>query len=719
MGFFSMVKDANRPGPPEDSVVFRASATLAVAIAIAACATAGELSAPLALSCIVLVFVGNAFSYQRRGRPWPMLKVVVAVAVVVAFVWFFATISGAARAGDLASVEGPLAVLFAIIQVTHAFDVPSRRDLGFSLAGSATLMAVAGAQAVDDAFAIYVLAWAIVCLVGLEAMWSSMVGGTRLRPVGVAAGALAVLFIGVVVVAALPAPHANSSLVLPSSLAGDLAVQQPAGLVGGGSRGNQPVHAASPQGPTRVGGFLGFAGPLNTADRASLGTTVVFRVRADRPSFWVAETFDEWTGQSWIEAKAPRGASPWRAVVAGSPFSIPPPAGEPLAGPEDYQTFYLAVPGPNLIFHAANASEVWFPSRDLYVNDAGTIRSGTSLGPGSVYTVLSQTNVATPAQLNTADHTLPSPGGTLFPTVSIQATQLPHPYPRVHALAEAIVSQAHATTTFEKVAALEAWIGHHTRYTLDIPPLAPGQDTVTEFLFGNRRGYCEQISTALAVMLRTLGVPAREATGYVPGPYDPVTDLYTVQAKDAHAWVQVWFPGYGWQSFDPTAQVPLANPTPGSVIAHDLAHALGRVPWVPVLALATLAGIVALVVRRRRRAPAGWAATVTFELETAARRAGCPATAADSLVTVARRLDVRRGPPGRADPAAAWAAAAEAAAFGGREPDPATQHELIAKAKDLRRGAAALRAPAEPVSSTTGPTPQRSEPRVRAGAGRP
>ena len=61
-------------------------------------------------------------------------------------------------------------------------------------------------------------------------------------------------------------------------------------------------------------------------------------------------------------------------------------------------------------------------------------------------------------------------------------------------------------------------------------------------------------------MLRSLGIPAREAVGYVPGPYNPITDLYEVQAKDAHAWVQVWFPGYGWQSFDPTAVVPLGQP---------------------------------------------------------------------------------------------------------------------------------------------------------------
>ena len=107
---------------------------------------------------------------------------------------------------------------------------------------------------------------------------------------------------------------------------------------------------------------------------------------------------------------------------------------------------------------------------------------------------------------------------------------------------------------------LIGWIGAHTHYSIDIPPLPAGADTVDEFLFGNRVGFCEQISTSLAVMLRSLGIPAREAVGYVPGGYDPITDLYQVHADDAHAWVQVWFPGYGWQSFDPTAVVPPEHP---------------------------------------------------------------------------------------------------------------------------------------------------------------
>jgi transglutaminase-like putative cysteine protease len=725
MSLYGMVKRANQPGAPEHSTLFRASATGSVVVAIAACSAQGELPGWLAAGSIALVVIGNLFSYWRRDTPLPYLKVVLAVVVVGAFVWFFATISSTATAGDLASVERPLAILFTLIQGAHAFDVPSRRDLGFSLAGSATLMAVAAAQAVDTTFGIYVIVWAVFGLLGLLAMWNSMAGGAPLRVRTVLLSAVAIVVVGTAIVAVVPAPHAASNLVFPSALAGDLPVSQPAGLVGAGPQGDEPLRAASAAGATRVGGFLGFAGPLDTAIRGDLGEEVVFRVRADRPTFWVAETFDQWDGQSWTTSPQPAGVPRWRQLDSGPPFDLPTPDGEVTQGVDDYQTFYLAQAGPNLVFHAANALQVWFPSRRLFVGADGTIRAGTSMGAGTIYTVLSAVNTAPPALLARAGPPAGLPGGDLSGGEQARYLQLPHPYPAVAALAQRIT--AGAPTTYAKVVALEDWIGAHTRYTTDIPPLAPGQDTVHQFLFGNRRGYCEQISTALAVMLRTLGLPAREATGYVPGPYNPLTDLYEVQAKDAHAWVQVWFPGYGWQSFDPTALVPDANPTPGSAIAHDLSGALRRVPVVPVAAVALVLALGLALVWWRRRTPPTWAAAVTGDLVGAARRAGLVVGPGETVLEVAARLercDTPSGGRGAGVSAGELARAAERAAYFGAEPGPARRRELRRAARALRRRARSLRAgPAErtpeTVRSPGAPEPRRMTPRPREGAGRP
>jgi transglutaminase-like putative cysteine protease len=309
--------------------------------------------------------------------------------------------------------------------------------------------------------------------------------------------------------------------------------------------------------------------------------------------------------------------------------------------------------------------------------------SSIALGRGAVYTVVSRVEEASGPQLAR------STGPGLPAALQQRYTQLPHPYARARALARSIT--AGDTSTYAKVQALIAWIGAHTHYSTDIPPLPPGDDTVDAFLFGDRVGFCEQISTALAVMLRSLDIPAREAVGYVPGAYNPITDLYVVEADDAHAWVQVWFPGYGWQSFDPTAVVPLANPDPGAVAVADVGRVLRHVPWAPVAGALAAVGVIVLAVRRYRRRPANWAARVARDIERAGRRAGHPRRPAETLGEYAASLDRMGGPAG--SPFGSLAAAVEASAYGGREPSPADRRDLVAAAR--RTG---LRRPSAPTS---------------------
>ncbi len=673
MSALGRIRAANKPGPPEHSVALRVAAAWTVAVGIAACAAEGELAASTAALAIVALSAGSLFSYWRRSRPLPWLKLVLAVVAVIAFWWFFFQISKADGVTNLGAVEGPLAVLFTWIQVTHSFDVPSRRDLAFSLAGSVTLMAAAAVQALDMAFALFVLAWAAGMLVGLASMWGSMSGG-RPRIGAVLIGGAVLLAVGVGCLLVLPAPSVSSRLVFPSSISGDVALASPAGLEGTAAGATFPVHAGSANGRTAVGGYLGFAGPLDTALRGTLGNQLVFRVRASRPTFFVAETFDDWNGQSWLET-GPAGLA-WHELTGSSPFDIGPSVGD-APGAEDIQTFYLVQPGPNLVFHADTASQVWFPAQRLYVDRDGNIRSGTSMGSGSIYTVVSSVDTPSAAALALAS------GPTLDKVNLARFTELPHPYPQVAALAKQIT--AHATTTEAKVLALEAWMGNHTRYTTDIPPLPKGVDTVDEFLFGNRRGFCEQISTSLAVMLRTLGIPTREATGYVPAQYNPITDLYNIEAKDAHAWVQVWFPGYGWQSFDPTAYVPLANPSPADTIGHDVLGAVRRIPVVPSVSVAGALAVVAVLLQRRRQRPATPAAALGDTLERAARRARLQPSDAESLASLGARLDAV-APPRNGEPsAAALAAVAESAAFGGGEITAAVAARLAREARAVLR----------------------------------
>jgi hypothetical protein len=694
--------EVNRPGPPEHSISFRAASVMAVLIGIGACWSEGELSPAVSLFAAAATVLGNIVSYRRRSDPWPGIKPILALCAVGGFVWFILTVTRTASPGDIATVEAPLAVLFAWVLSTHAFDVPARRDVTYSLAGSTALIAVAASQSVDLALGAWVLAWVGCGVWGLVALWQSVseTDGVPWRPL-LAAGAL-VGAAALGLVAVLPAPKVSTTLAFTSSSPNSQPVASPNNLTDG--TGALPAHAADAAGRTGVGGFLGFAKSLDTANRISLGDQVVMRVRASRPNYWVGQTFDSWNGRSWIQSANPLSGRRVERVSGGSPFIVSPPPDQLAglaSGAEDIQTFYLTDGGPNLVFHADNAQRIYLQTRAILMTLDGTIASTSTMGPGTIYTVVSNDSAATSAQLRAAT-AIGSPGtaanrGNFTTDERSRYLQLPHADPRITALATSITAGmdggASASTgtasgegtasssvsgsdrtgaatddprTYDKVQAIGHWMSTHVRYTSDIPPLPAGADAVDSFLFGNRRGYCEQISTATVVMLRSLGIPAREAVGYVPGPYNPITDLYDIQAKDAHAWVQVWFPGYGWQNFDPTATVPLANPTPGSVLAKSFGHTLGRVPWIPILIVTGAIGVVIWTRRRHARRPVTWTHQVAADLARGGVRLGHSRRTDETLSDFGQRL--AEAVPEHSDDLQIVTRMVERSTYGGIEP---------------------------------------------------
>jgi transglutaminase-like putative cysteine protease len=704
MGFVEMIRRANAPLPAEHSVTFRLAAGLAVLTGVLACFSVGEISLLSTFIACVGTVVGMVFSYLTRARPWQWVKILLALAVLGIFGSFVVQILGAARVGQLSSIEVPLAGLFTWVQLIHSFDVPARRDLLFSLAASAALVTLGAAQAVSIGFIAYVAIWLAACLVALACSWRSMTGGVGPLALGSLAitGLVVVLSAGVFLVF-LPAPRAAQSITLPASLTSYLPLRDPGGVTGSGSQAGEPAQAGKATGRTGVGGYLGFASELDTAIRGGLSDEVVMRVRADRPGYFLGMTFDTWDGENWRRSRA---ASRLTELTTGSPFlvasalstfaqsqpqpgGVPPlPSGEePAYGLTNVQTFYVVQPMENLLFATADATEAYFPEHSLIVGADGSMRSTVEMNPGTVYTVVSSDTALSPSRLAKL---APEPASQLPAVLQADLELPPGHYARVAALARRIVNAAGATTTYAEVSALEAWMGRNVRYSTDIPPLQRGQDAVDQFLFGTRVGYCEQISTALAVMLRTLEIPTREAIGYVPGPYDPLSDMYEIQAKDAHAWVQVWFPGAGWQSFDPTAQVPLAPPDPGAVLLSDVGHFLARLPWTAVGtgggALAALA-LVLVGARRRRSRPKLWVERVSAELERRGSAAGLHRRPAETLGEYASRLEaLGRWRAGRGSPASLRSVAAlvERAAYGGQEPDRATRAFVEGVVRGLR-----------------------------------
>ncbi|TCK25046.1 transglutaminaseTgpA domain-containing protein [Pseudonocardia endophytica] len=307
---------------------------------------------------------------------------------------------------------------------------------------------------------------------------------------------------------------------------------------------------------------------------------------------------------------------------------------------------------------------------------------------------------------------------------------------RVTAIARQVT--ASAPTPFDKAMALnEYFTGPNSQFTYNLQT-APGAggDALVEFLTRGRTGYCEQFASAMAVMLRTVGVPARVAVGFTAGQQGP--DGRTISTSDAHAWVEAWFPGYGWQTFDPTpltdgrtvepqyvqqaraeaggangqdaqeapppppapdsaAPTPGAAPTPEPAPGEDaapepVARSSGVLPVVLAVALAlvvialVLAGPTVLRRRQTRRRTglaraggAGAAGAAWAEILAVSRDHGVAARRGDTVRTTAERMITGHELEGRGrDSLVELGRQVEASWYGGRLPEPGMLDPLVA-----------------------------------------
>ena len=140
--------------------------------------------------------------------------------------------------------------------------------------------------------------------------------------------------------------------------------------------------------------------------------------------------------------------------------------------------------------------------------------------------------------------------------------QLPQLDPRIPELARQITERAE--TPFDKTLAVEDYLRTHYAYTLNLAG-KPGGDPLAHFLFETRAGHCEYFASAMAIVLRSVGIPTREVNGFLPGEYNDLAGDYIVRASDAHSWVEVYFPGSGWITFDPT---PPAADSAGGLLSR-------------------------------------------------------------------------------------------------------------------------------------------------------
>ena len=180
--------------------------------------------------------------------------------------------------------------------------------------------------------------------------------------------------------------------------------------------------------------------------------------------------------------------------------------------------------------------------RMVTVDEGGAVYNGDRDHAIGSYQAVSDLGQPAPDELRRVSAEIPT-------EVAREYLQVPALDARLPQLAREITGGA--PTAYDKASAVEDYLEKNYGYTLQLAS-SPPRDPVAYFLFERKAGHCEYFASSMALMLRTLGIPARVVNGFRGGEFNSVTGSYIVRGRDAHSWVEAYFPGYGWITFDPT-----------------------------------------------------------------------------------------------------------------------------------------------------------------------
>lgn len=596
----------------EDSPVPRAVTTVTVVLALIATAMTGAAPVLEVVVSILLVVGGNVLSHQRRHADNRLIKLLITIAVGFVMVRFFSQL-GTSQTVDDARL--PLTSLFLGVQSLHAFDLPRTRDLSFTVSASLALIALSAAASRSVTFLAVATVWLLLAGVSLWVLRLAAdhrrsgrvlakaaflpdttatigsVSGAR-RPRDLVLPSLGMVALIAVVFLALPRPEVGATLTLPfqelrAGLPSPGGITNPGLPVSGDGTGDfDPV------------AYFGLADTVDIRTAGELSDQLILRVRSSRPRLLRGLVFDTYEDNRWTRTSEQPDA------VTGLPIRLNPGQGlrENLT-----QTIEVVTPTPNLIFSAADPLDIYHASQSARQWSDGTVTVESTQDNGTVYSVISAVPTSAESDLRLAVGRTPDSIAETWLQVPDELTA------RTRALSAELVNPNRSN--YVNAEAVMAWIGDNIEYSLDLEDHAPDEDAVDTILFERNLGWCEPISASMVMLLRAGGVPARWVTGFQPGDYNVLSGYWEVRAKHAHAWVEVWIPGNGWISFDPTGAVPLADgPADTSVTipllvllrqARTWLAGLSPLAWLALLtfAIAVTALTREVLQRRRESAP--------------------------------------------------------------------------------------------------------------------
>jgi transglutaminase-like putative cysteine protease len=275
------------------------------------------------------------------------------------------------------------------------------------------------------------------------------------------------------------------------------------------------------------------------------------RSQPHEPLYLRGMAYDRYTGKSWSNSllnrrnltERPQGLFTVRANH-GRAFGDP--------APQIKQDILLEALDTSVLFGVPQAVSVSGDFMTVQSDSMGVLYLPFPSSGRVQYSVRSQTPRILPGDASAAVVTYPE-------FVRRQYLQLPALGPEIARLSSDVTHRSRSS--YESVLFIKQHLLENYRYSLEMES-GRSPHPLEDFLFTRKTGYCEHYATAMVVMLRSVGIPARLVTGFLATEWNGFGHYYTVRQRDAHAWVEVYFPGSGWITFDPTPPEPASATTP-------------------------------------------------------------------------------------------------------------------------------------------------------------
>lgn len=564
----------------EESILLRILVQTMVIVGIIATDVAARSEFPMSVWAIPLSILGGFISWRRRKFRNISLKFALAIAMIITLVLFLGNLLE-----NIFDNRLVLAEFLVQLQVLHSFDLPRRKDLGYSMIIGVILIGVAATLSQTLAFAPWLLLFLLIAIPTMVLDYRSRMGlktweteykqiqkeknvqkkqlqwqNSPLSPKKLIGFGLVILLLGLSLFAIMPRYPGYKLQSFPVRAPEGLQQnfnpgEKDRGIVNPGYNRDGTVNnnlmgegngEGSGSGSSSDESYYGFNTTINQNLQGSsvLKKKIVLRIRSQAPGFWRVLAFDHYTGQGWEISREDQTID-----IKRNPWNYQFNLDVPFIKSDTkriIQTYTVVSDLPNIIPVLKYPQYLYFPTEQLALDAEGSLRSPAGLIEGLTYTTISRVPYRSQTILKQAGNSYPELIGKYHLTISDDIKEI------LKEKTEKLLAKSpnKLESNYEKALYLAQAIKQNYEIKTDFPLLNENDDLTLAFL-ENGGGFPDHFATVYTMMLRSIDIPSRLVVGFGTGQFNPFTGYYVVHNTDAHALTEVYFPNYGWHYFDP------------------------------------------------------------------------------------------------------------------------------------------------------------------------